>query len=199
MQAFAFEPVLSELRHSVYPSVDGYWRADAAISGYLDNSLPNPPEDSFSCGPAALAAFFGDSEVTAATADFDIPWMNRKTMESCLNSLGAKYRKHQGQLPPQGLVLLQRITRPEKRSYRGSFLTDTHWIAVIDDYVFDVNWPQWLPCRHWKSLVGDPLSKMHGSESWRVVTGYEILTGSGSGQQEGFHRPTVGIQSMFAE
>jgi hypothetical protein len=42
--------------------------------------------------------------------------------------------------------------------------------------MFDVNWPQWLPSAHWKSLVGEPLFRRHRTASWEVLTGYEILS-----------------------
>ncbi len=104
-------------------------------------------------------------------------------METCLKKLGANFLKHQGRIPPQGLALLHRVSNYPKKSYRGSFLADTHWVAVVDDYVFDVNWPQWLPSKHWKSLVGKPLASVHGDEAWEIVTGYEIILKSGGGQQ----------------
>jgi len=182
MQTCVFGSVLSRLRDAVYPSVEGYWRADAAVTTYLDNSLPCASGEDVTCGPAALGAFFHPDRVAAATADFKTSWMNRRMMETCLKNLGVDFQKHQGRRPPQGVVLLERISQRVKRSYRGSFLADTHWIAVIDNYVFDVNWPQWLPDNHWESLVGDPLAKWHGAQSWKVVTGYEILLPS-SGRQ----------------
>ena len=198
MQQFDFEPVLTKLRDTVYPSVDGYWRADAAITAYLDNFRPNQTR-LISCGTAALGAFFSSDRVATVTADIESSWINRRMMEGCLKKLGVDFLKHQGRIPPQGLVLLQRVSRRPKKSYRGSFLTDTHWVAVVDDYVFDVNWPQWLPNKHWKSLVGNPLAAAHGAESWEIVTGYEILLRSGGGQQKGIERLSVDSHASISE
>lgn len=180
MQMCVLQPVLTRLREAVYPAVEGYWRADATVTTFLDDSLPRAVVNQSSCGPAALGAFFHPDRVAAATSDHQTSWMNRKMMEASLKKLGVDFRKCPEILPPQGVALIQRVSKPEKKSFRGSFLADTHWIAVIDSYVFDVNWPQWLPSCHWKSLVGRPLAEWHGAVSWKVVTGYEILIGSGS-------------------
>ena len=198
MQSFNFEPVLTKLRDTVYPSVDGYWRADAAITAYLDQFRPTL-SGSISCGTAALGAFFCSDQVTAVTADIESSWINRRMMERCLKKLGVDFLKNHGRIPPQGLVLLQRVSRRPKKSYRGSFLTDTHWVAVVDEYVFDVNWPQWLPNKHWKSLVGNPLAAVHGAESWEIVTGYEILLRSGGRQQKRIDRLAVDSQTSISE
>ncbi len=175
MPKIQLEQVLSKLRYTVYPSVEGYWRADAAIAAYLDSTMPPVGTGREQCGPAALAALFGREHIEPVVATLSTPWINRRSMESCLRRIGAPFRKHPCEVPAQGLVLLQRIGLKEQRSFRGSFLVDTHWVAVVDDFVFDVNWPSWIPSSHWKGLVGEPLASQHGALDWKVVTGYEIL------------------------
>jgi len=183
MQAFALAPAIAMLRQSVYPSVEGYWRADAAITSFLDKHVSGFFFGSTSCGPAALSALFLPDAVAEATREFKTPWMNRRMMESSLRQIGVEFKKHPRQLPPQGVALLQRTYTPAKRTFRGSGLTETHWVAVIDDFIFDVNWPKWLPSAHWRSLVGDPLARHHKADSWEVLTGYEILPPSCGGQK----------------
>lgn len=167
---------IAALRSSVLPAVEDYWRADAVVMSFLDKRLPGFPGNSSrsSCGIAALAAFYGESAALEATSTFDVPWINRTMMERALRQMEVDFSKVAARFPKQGIALVQWTGPRIKRDFRGSSLAYTHWISVIDDYVFDVNWPAWLPMKSWQELVADEIQNLHKADGWKVLTGYNI-------------------------
>lgn len=171
-------PVIERLRTCVAPSVEGYWRADAVVTAFLDCNLPGyaVDHDQATCGLASLSAFFGSQAAARATQGSEVPWMNRRMMEKALTSLGMTFDRKSGVMPDQGVVLLQWHGAWSRRNYRGRNLAYTHWVSVIDGYVFDVNWPGWLPFESWERLVLDELLERRRAAGWDVLSGYEFLS-----------------------
>lgn len=167
---------ITTLRASVLPAVEDYWRADAVVMSFLDQRLPGFSGNSSrsSCGIAALAAFYGEGAVMEATREFEVPWINRTMMERALSHMRVNFSKVAAQFPKQGIALIQWTGPRLKRDFRGSALAYTHWIAVIDDYIFDVNWPSWLPLKSWQELVADEIQNFHKADGWKILTGYNI-------------------------
>ena len=176
MTTYNPRPVFEHLRSRVVPSVEDYWRADAVITTFLDRSLPGFSGDNAdaTCGIAALSAFFGAGAASRATSGFTTPWINRRMMELALRNLGVNYEKLRGKLPHQGVSLIQWEGAWSSRDYRGKNLAYTHWVAVIDNYVFDVNWPGWLPMNLWESTVAEVIIADQKATGWSVMTSYAI-------------------------
>lgn len=167
---------IAKLRTSVLPAIEDYWRADAVVMSFLDQRLPGISRNSShtSCGIAALSAFYGESAAIDATSKFEVPWINRTMMESVLSNMGVDFSKVAARFPKQGIALVQWTGPKLKRDFRGSALAYTHWIAVIDNFIFDVNWPSWLPLKSWQELVADEIQSFHRADGWKVLTGYDI-------------------------
>lgn len=169
-------PVFEALRSHVLPAVEGYWRADAVVTTFLDSRLSTPSngDRESSCGRSALTAFFGPSAADRVLGTKQESWTNRRTMESALKKLGVSFEKRHGDFPKQGLSLIQWRGGWSGRDFRGSGLLHTHWVAVVEQYVFDVNWPSWLPLHCWEELVARNLMTARNATGWSVLTSYAI-------------------------
>jgi len=169
-------PVFEKLRSHVLPAVEGYWRADVVVATFLDSFLSAPPGGvpHPSCGGSALSSLFGERTAERVLGGYGHPWTNRRTMENALRKLGVSFEKRKGGFPGQGLALIQWEGDWISRDYRGSSLAHTHWVAVVERFVFDVNWPSWLPLHCWEELVAQNLIASRRATGWSVLTSYEI-------------------------
>lgn len=166
--------VLERLRSVVLPSVEDYWRADAVVSNFLDHHFSAQPgsSETANCGKVALSAFFGGKAVEEAMGGHALPWMNRTAMANVLKRLQIGFTKVNGTFPSLGLTLIQWQGIPNARAFRGSDLVHTHWVAVVENHFFDINWPAWVPQKNWEELVVDELMARKGATGWTVLTSF---------------------------
>jgi len=125
------------------------------------DSLPVPPDVDLAsdryqanCGPVAFAAALGLSvlEVISNFPQFpQRPWTNLQSMTKALDRLRVPWEINEKTLPGCGLALIQ-WEGPWMRS-RTTALRYTHWVAVYDEYFFDINWPGWLPQPIWEQMI----------------------------------------------
>lgn len=105
------------------------------------------------CGPVSLAAFLGleVEEVRPWFAHFpERTWTTMCDMQQALRSANISIADEHYRIPSRGLLLVQ-FEGPWKRHRNASRYR--HWLAVNNNYVFDLNWPQWLPIKIWSLLV----------------------------------------------
>lgn len=156
------------LRHSL--EMDRLWRP--ALS---DTELY---EQRVSCGHlafAALARLPWEAALLFFPEVSEKPWINRKTMERALRTIGYDYVRSPAQWPSIGLCLLHFTGPWTRRGYPAAVLQNTHWIAVHEEYVFDVNWNGWLPRQNWEEVVLEELlTRRLMADGWVVMTSYEI-------------------------
>jgi hypothetical protein len=131
-----------------------------------------------SCGPMSFAAITGCS-ARAALACFPSPsirlWTNRTDMERALFEAGYDYDRKQGDWPKAGLCLIQFTGPWTERGFAQAALKHTHWIAILGEYVFDINWGGWLPRGNWEDVVLEELLMfIPKTTGWRVLTSYEL-------------------------
>lgn len=168
--------VFERLRSVVLPSVEDYWRADAVVATFLDDhfSVQSGLPRHGNCGKVALSAFFGGKAVEDAMYGHAHPWMNRTAMANALKHLQVDFTKLSGEFPDFGLSLIQWLGIPGARAFRGSELMHTHWVAVVEDHLFDINWPAWLPRGNWDELVAQELMARNGATDWTVLTSFAL-------------------------
>jgi hypothetical protein len=135
--------------------------------------------DRFGCGPVAFAAIAGIS--TDDVSHFfplldNHAWTNQRQMEAALKSFGWRYTRVADAWPELGLCLVHWKGPWTERRYPAAILPRTHWVAVVGDYVFDVNWRGWLPRENWEEVVVPDLLRRHaGACAWEPLTAFEIL------------------------
>lgn len=95
-------------------------------------------------------------------------------MERALKDLKVTCKKIRGALPTKGVALVQWDGVPNLRNFRGSNLIHTHWIAVVGNHVFDVNWPAWIPLKNWEELVACDAILINRASGWSILTGIEV-------------------------
>lgn len=135
------------------------------------------------CGPAAVAAILG-FEVNDLRECFPLypekAWANPTLIRTVLTLHKVRHRNtdrsRRGGWPMWGLAFLQ---------FEGPWLADgvspavayrhTHWVAVSDRTVFDVNAGQWIPGAEWRAdimpLLQDATPKATG---WHLRLGIEV-------------------------
>lgn len=157
------------------------WLYDSKAVTALESLLPSPPKSiDSSCGEQAFLALFprmSDSAMLPFGDTFKKGWLNRRDMTKMLRAAGTVFEVVPGELPTLGLALIEWTGAWDTESFWGSDLRHTHWVAVVDGFVFDVNWSGWLPRNIWEEAVlDDMISGMKGATGWRPHTGYEILS-----------------------
>jgi hypothetical protein len=130
------------------------------------------------CGPISFSAITGCSAREALLFFPHVrerPWTNRTQMERALFEAGFDHECKHMKWPTTGLCLIQ-ITGPwTERRFEQAALKHTHWVAVLGEYVFDINWGGWLPRKNWEEIVMDELLMYSpGASGWRVHTSYEL-------------------------
>ncbi len=96
-------------------------------------------------------------------------------MESAMTLVGAPFAKQHAHWPDAGLCLIQWTGPWSARPYRGSNLSQTHWVATACGFVFDVNWGSWLPKQNWEEVVlPELLLRRPSATGWEPLTAYEL-------------------------
>lgn len=105
------------------------------------------------CGPAALAAILelSMSQVRPMLGDFESrQFMNLTDVKAVLTRAGRGFSS-QSHAPRHGLIFIQwggHDHKPARAQYRF-----THWIAIHDDNVFDINLPEIVSWAHWQGII----------------------------------------------
>ena len=156
---------------SVLPSVGDHWLRDSVAVDFLDRSLGEG--SSFeSCGIASFATFFGKEN---ALRHLSQSWTNRTQMGKALINVGARFKFKKHSFPSRGLCLIQWTGPWVESSFRGSDLAYTHWIAVAENYVFDINWGGWLPFTAWEDVVIHSLLRCNDKATgWTILSSFEL-------------------------
>lgn len=131
------------------------------------------------CGPVAFAVISGKalSEAVTCFPAFEAGrWTSRTEMEKALLGAGLSYTRMPGVWPETGLCLIQFTGPWIYQKFAHAALKHTHWVAVLGQYVFDVNWGGWLPQLNWEDTVlSELIASRPRANGWRVLTAYEIL------------------------
>jgi hypothetical protein len=130
------------------------------------------------CGPISFAAITG-RDAEAALGFFpniaDRAWTTRTDMQRALREGGHQYDRRADVWPSHGLCMVQFTGPWTERGFAQAALQHTHWIAVLGEYVFDINWDGWLPRECWEDVVlAELLVFRPGATGWRVLTGFEL-------------------------
>lgn len=171
---------ISHFRSEMWPNLSGDWLGAGFAVDYLASSVPDMADaatDGLGCGQLAFAAFMGLSSTETRRYFPDRKWTNRRDMESALREAGWQYEKRVGTWPQCGLCLIHWTGPWTARNYAPAILQRTHWIAVIEDFVFDCNWGGWLPKESWEDVVVDTVLRHHSKASgWTPLSAFEIYS-----------------------
>ena len=133
-----------------------------------------------SCGAMAFAAVTGTS-ISKALEVFQLSackqWVNKREMCSALEQMGFTYTKaSEGEWPQIGLSLIHFTGPWTNAGYPARILQNSHWIGVIGEYIFDINWRGWLPRQNWSDIVVEQLLRSKPkAEGWLLLSSYDIL------------------------
>jgi hypothetical protein len=164
---------------SVLPALQGQWLCHSHALTHLESlGDPLPDDCEIGCGPTAFAALGGVplGELKAYFPELERrPWINRKEMECALQGFGWNFVKTDSSWPNLGLCFIHWCGPWTDRGYAHSILQRTHWVAVIGEYVFDINWRGWLPKENWEDVVVPDLLQNHSrANGWKPLTAYEV-------------------------
>lgn len=126
------------------------------------------------CGPCSLAAATRMEVCDVRPAFPDLPestFTNLPRMTKALRLLGIPFQKSPA-WPSNGLVL---VSGPERYHSR-------HWVAVHQDFLYEVNLDMWLPKALWEREFLPELAWQHGSEpcQWSLESAIEVLDSANS-------------------
>jgi hypothetical protein len=163
----------------VLPVLSDHWLRHSIATTYLESMYGSQlDEENVGCGPVAFAALCG---VSVADLPMYFPrspdraWTNRSQMEQAIENFGWSFIKVSSGWPKLGLCFIHWSGPWTERGYAHAILQRTHWIAVIEDYVFDVNWRGWLPKENWEDVVvPDLLQCQRNACGWMPMTSYEL-------------------------
>jgi hypothetical protein len=163
----------------VLPVIEDNWLRHTLALTHLESMYDSPTEcDTIGCGPLAFAAIAGipvHELHTFFPKIADRPWINRTEMERALLGFGWEFMKVASGWPSLGLCFIHWSGPWTDRGYAHGVLQRTHWVAVVGDYVFDVNWRGWLPKENWEDVVVPELLQNHNRAcGWTPLTGYEL-------------------------
>ncbi len=168
-------------RAQVLTTITDSWLRHSIAISHLARPWDVEPlsNDQLRCGPLAFAAVAGMRAKEALQFfknDQCKLWTNRREMESTLRKVGWKYTRIQKGWPRYGLCCVHWRGPWSKHNYPAAISQHTHWVAVIQDYVFDVNWRGWLPKDNWEDVVVADLIRRNDNrvEGWEPLTAYEI-------------------------
>ena len=169
---------MSHFRAKLWPKLATAWLGAGFAVDYLASSVPDiEHEDAFGlgCGQLAFAAFVGISSAETRRFFPDRKWTNRRDMEAALEEAGWQFEKRAGTWPRCGLCLVHWVGPWTTRNYAHAILQRTHWVAVIEDFVFDANWGGWLPKENWEEVVVETVLRHHTKASgWKPLSAYEV-------------------------
>jgi hypothetical protein len=178
-EPLAYLSRLENFREQVVPLLAGHWlRHSLALSHLESIAIAVQPEDEkFGCGPVAFGALVGISSeelIEFFPESEHRLWTNRRDMEKALRTFGLQFRRCKKHWPKFGLCFVH-WSGPWTNGYPVEMLRRTHWVAVVEDYVFDVNWGGWLPKQNWEEIIVEELLSYHAfAEGWEPLTAYEI-------------------------
>jgi hypothetical protein len=163
----------------VLPVLSDHWLRHSIALTYLESMYGSQPhQENVGCGPVAFAALCGISATDLPLFFPQSPeraWTNRSQMEQAIAEFGWSFIKVTSGWPKLGLCFIHWCGPWTDRGYAHSVLQRTHWIAVIGDYVFDVNWRGWLPKENWEDVVvPDVLERHRSARGWMPLTSYEL-------------------------
>ena len=125
------------------------------------------------CGPASFAAVTGMliTDIIRFFPQFPhSPHTNIPQMRAALDGCGITSIGPEAKWPRDGLCLLQ-MTGPWTRgSWSHSACCHRHWIAVRNDFVYDVNVNAWMPRTEWENIVMSAITAAN-----RRATGWYLL------------------------
>jgi len=175
---FSWPSRIAHFRTEMWPRLAGDWLGAGFAVDYLASSVPDmDDEDAFGlgCGQLAFAALAGLSFAETKRYFPDRKWTNRRDMERALTEVGRQYEKLPGAWPRCGLCLVHWVGPWTTRNYAPAILQHTHWVAVIEDFVFDANWGAWLPTENWEEVVVEAVLRRHSKASgWKSLSAYEV-------------------------
>jgi len=182
-------PYLNDL----YDDDRGFWDADSQYQrsgGWLRHSLAvdriktptgfdlSIADHGMRCGPLAFAAITGLSveDVLRCFPECHFrPWISRNDMQRAFRKLGHEFVRLNETWPAVGLCLVQFTGPWTRRNFAQAALHHTHWIAVLGEYIYDINWGGWLPRQNWEEVVlQELLDAISNADGWRILTGYEV-------------------------
>jgi hypothetical protein len=130
------------------------------------------------CGPAAYAALAGRNilDVIDLFPQYpERPWTSRSQMKNAFRSSSLSWEEVHNTFPENGVCLVQFNGPWSNYSYRLAQLRHSHWIAVKNGFVYDVNWEGWLPMQNWEEVVLDELMRTRKRcDGWGVLASYEV-------------------------
>jgi hypothetical protein len=173
------ENKLAHFLQCVLPVIEDHWLRHSLALTHLESMYDSPTQfDEIGCGPLAFAAIAGipvEELHTFFPEIADRSWINRTEMERALQGFGWEFMKIASRWPNLGLCFIHWCGPWTDRGYAHGVLQRTHWVAVVGDYVFDVNWRGWLPKENWEDVVVPELLQSHGrARGWTPLTGYEL-------------------------
>lgn len=91
-------------------------------------------------------------------------------MRRALLSFGRGHTLYLDGFPKSGFVLLQFCGPWGDASYESAAaLKRTHWVAIRNELIYDINWGSWIPIFAWETIVY-PMFRMYEPR----ITGWEI-------------------------
>ncbi len=169
---------LASLRQTLANVATNSWMYENLVISALDVALPPPPFSHPNCGVQAFRALFPRMESAVQSMsehDSTSSGMNRRSMEAALKKAGGNYHVLPRQLPKTGLALIEWTGTWQAEGFWGSDLKHTHWVAIAEGFVYDINWSGWLPRRIWEEVVLDEMiASLPKTTGWRPHTGYEL-------------------------
>lgn len=130
------------------------------------------------CGPNALAALLS-LDVIDVMCHFthfpDVPHTNIPKMKEVLDRASIDYEPG-SDVPRSGLVLIEVLgswnAHPASQRWTPRL---THWVALSEGYVFDVNVGEWKAWDDWKAVYAPQLvERKRGGTGWRIKRSYAI-------------------------
>jgi hypothetical protein len=169
---------LASLRKTLADVKTASWLFESLFISALDVTLPPPTLTQQNCGIQAFRALFPQMQSAISSLYDDASLnkgMNRRSMEAALKKIGTQYRVIPRKLPRTGLALIEWTGTWQAEGYWGSELKHTHWVALAEGFVYDINWSGWLPRRIWEEVVLDEMiASIPKATGWRPHTGYEL-------------------------
>lgn len=170
--------MIERFRQGYTGAHQGCWRHECVAVSALEAALPiRHFSATVSCGEAAFYALFPETGRGSDRFDraFAKEWTNRRDMEGALTAVGSSYTVLRSQLPTVGMALIEWTGSWKLERFWGSDLRRTHWVAVVDGLVFDVNWGGWLPKEIWEDVVvSEIIAQIPGATGWQPHTGYDL-------------------------
>lgn len=130
------------------------------------------------CGPIAFAAITGlsaDDSLRFFPESQFRPWTSRIDMIRAFRESGRSYSRKSKVWPAAGLCLVQFTGPWSRHNFPAAALAHTHWVAVLGEYIYDINWEGWLPRQNWEEIVLEELINAKPfADGWCVLASYEI-------------------------